>query len=75
MKKTASRILKADDVVFEGQFRLDVTKNEPSMPQGKTMAAMPPSANIIESNSEFAVIEITCSCGRKTRLRCEYTPK
>jgi hypothetical protein len=27
---------------------------------------------IAESNSEFAVLEITCSCGSKINVRCEY---
>ena len=72
MVKVTSRILKADDVTFEGQFQLDVTNTGPTVPKGKNMASIVPSANIIESNSDFAVIEITCSCGRITRLRCEY---
>jgi len=28
--------------------------------------------NIVENQPEFAVIEITCSCGTKTYIRCEY---
>jgi hypothetical protein len=26
----------------------------------------------VERKSEFSVIEITCSCGEKMKLRCEY---
>jgi hypothetical protein len=29
-------------------------------------------ARIVEQTDEFAVIEVTCACGRKTTLRCAY---
>ena len=28
---------------------------------------------ILQSESEFSVIEVTCSCGESLQLRCEYT--
>lgn len=74
MGKTISQILKADEVAFEGQFQLDVSKGGSNTPKGGAPAVVAPGARIIESNSEFAVIEITCSCGRTARLRCEYAP-
>ena len=30
-------------------------------------------ARIVESNDEYAVIEIVCSCGRKTSVQCNYS--
>ena len=74
MGKTISQILKADEVAFEGQFQLDASKGGSNAPKDGAPAVVAPGARIIESNSEFAVIEITCSCGRTTRLRCEYAP-
>jgi hypothetical protein len=31
-----------------------------------------PQARIVENHPKFADIEITCSCGTKTYVRCEY---
>ena len=30
-------------------------------------------ARIVESNDEYAIIEIVCSCGRKTSVQCNYS--
>ena len=29
-------------------------------------------ARIVESNSEYAIIEITCDCGAKSHIQCNY---
>ncbi len=29
-------------------------------------------ARIIESNAEYAIIEITCACGQKSHIQCNY---
>ena len=73
MKKTAGRILKSSDVKFEGRFHLDVGHIAPSQTKGKNAALATPQVRIVESHPEFGVIEITCSCGTKTYLRCEYS--
>ena len=75
MEDTSSRILKADDVTFDGQFSLDVTNAAPNAHRVKTAPSISPSAAIVESDSGFAVIEVICSCGKKTRLRCGYAPE
>ena len=72
MKKTAGRILKSNDVKLEGRFHLDVGHIAPSRTKGKNVALATPQVRIVESHPEFGVIEITCSCGTKTYLRCEY---
>ena len=45
-----------------------------------TSASMKPSAagaaqqaRIVESNNEYAVIEVTCSCGGKAFVQCNYS--
>ena len=72
MTRTSPKILKATDVELQGRFQL-------SAPQPGTAAATAakpmttqPAANIIENTTDFAVIELTCSCGQKTQIRCEY---
>ena len=74
MPKTAGHIIKGDDVKLEGQFRLDVAQVQSSIggPQRTTAALATPKARIMESQPGFAVIEITCSCGKRMDLRCEY---
>jgi len=65
------RILKGNDVKLEGRLHLDATRVEPSLPKNKSVASEQ-TARIVENHPEFAVIEITCSCGTRTYLRCEY---
>ena len=35
-------------------------------------AAPRPQARIVEQNDAGAIIELVCTCGRKTHLQCEY---
>ncbi len=76
MKETAGRILKGDNVKFEGQLQLGACRASAGVTQGlsggKNAASAVPQARIVEEHDEFAVIEITCSCGTKTSVRCEY---
>ncbi len=74
MPKTTKRILKSDDVKLEGQFHLDLAqagsaKNGPKQISATSAA---PQTRIVENHPEFAVIEVICSCGTGTHLRCEY---
>ncbi len=32
----------------------------------------PQEAKIIESNDEYAIIEVVCSCGQKCHIQCNY---
>ncbi len=75
MPKAAGHILKSDDVKLEGQFRLDVAQAESQTgePKEQSAALAAPQVRIVENHPEFADIEITCSCGIKTHLKCEYT--
>ena len=53
---------------------------ELTVPGECSSSAVPPSAGgacqqarIVESNDEYAIIEIVCSCGRKTSVQCNYS--
>lgn len=35
-------------------------------------AGVPQEVRIIESNNEYAIIEVTCSCGAKSHIQCNY---
>ena len=69
---TAGRILKSNDVKLEGQFHLDVAKAGLDLPKQQIAASSAPQVRILENHPEYAVLEVTCSCGRKMSLKCEY---
>jgi len=71
MFKTARRVLKADEVALRDPFRLDL---DPALPAGPEppSAATGPSARIVQTHPQYAIIEVTCPCGKTTYVRCEY---
>ena len=73
MEKTGRHVLKSEEVELQGQFHLDAGQvARGGAAKQKFTASATPQASIVENHSEFAVIEITCSCGTKSYLRCEY---
>ena len=72
MEKTSGQILKGNCVKMEGQFRLG-TEQTPTgsgnIPNPTSTAAQ---ASIVQNDAECAVVEVTCCCGTKTHIRCEY---
>ena len=72
------KVLKSDQVKVSGTVRLTPGGAAPvrtaSSAQADTPQAdvQPQSARIVESNSEYAVIEIICSCGAKNHIQCNY---
>jgi len=67
MQKAAGRILKSSEVKLEGQIRLD-----PRFRGDHDSIGAQAGVRIVESNPEFAVIEVVCCCGAKTYLKCQY---
>ena len=74
MDIAAGRILKANDVTLQGCFHLDIAQQAKPAGAGKTASASP-QVRIVETHTDFAVMEITCACGTQTRIRCEYGEK
>lgn len=72
MVKTAGRILKSEDFKLEGRFHLDIEHNSSGMPKETITASSTPKIRMLENHPEYAVIEVTCSCGTKISVRCEY---
>jgi hypothetical protein len=70
--KAERHVLKAAEVSPGGPFQLSI--DPAAMADGG--ASRPPSAasnvRIVESHPEYAVIEVTCPCGRTTHVRCDY---
>lgn len=69
MEKAAGRILKSHNVKMEGRFRLGTGQTPQSSGRKETGAAQ---VRIVEKHPEFAVVEVTCPCGEKTGIRCDY---
>jgi hypothetical protein len=72
MVQTTSRILKSGDVEVEGRFQLDLVAPLPSAKSSNT-AVGTSKVRILENQNEYAVMEVTCPCGRKTIIRCDYS--
>jgi hypothetical protein len=74
MSKTAGNILKGEDVKLEGQFHLHVAQGESAGqgPKQNGTAMSAPQVRIVQKHPDFALLEITCSCGLKTNVKCEY---
>ena len=72
MIRPAGRILKSNDVKLEGQFLLDATDAGLDVPKQKIADSSAPKVRILENHPEYAVIEVTCSCGTRMSLKCEY---
>jgi len=75
MVETAGRVLKANQVKLRGQRRLEIGQPSPSPAPGFRAALASPQVRIVENNDRYAVMEITCSCGTKTHVRCDYAMK
>ncbi len=72
MESTIGHILKSNDVKLEGRFRLDVGQDVLNSANEKNATSSPAQVRIVENHPEFAVMEVTCGCGAKTHIRCEY---
>ena len=72
MAKTTGHVLKAADVRLEGQLHLEPANTPGKLLRDKNEILPAPQIHIVENQQEFAVIEVTCWCGRKIYLKCEY---
>jgi len=75
MVKSEVRIIRGNNVRIQGQHRLGLAPGLPG-PAGQPAShnAQPRQVAIVQSNPEFAVVEVTCACGRKMHFRCTYAP-
>jgi len=69
MAEAVGRILKSEQVKLEGRIQLNAARSQSGTRPGRVAQT-----RIVENHPEFAIIEITCCCGAKTYLRCQYPP-
>ena len=78
MGNSTGRIIKAQNVKLDGHFRITagLTDSDTSNATAQAGSGNAPGAalqvNIVESHAEYAVLEVTCSCGAKTNIKCQY---
>jgi len=69
------KVLKSDQVLVNGSVRLEIggahVRTE-SDTQAHIHTGCPQEARIVESNNEYAIIEVVCSCGAKSHIQCNY---
>jgi hypothetical protein len=72
MLKTTRHVLKADEVTFDNPLHLGL--DPAAQPHGRESpcASAGPSVRVAQNHSEYAVIEVTCACGKTTYIRCDY---
>jgi hypothetical protein len=73
MMQTTNRVLKSDEVEIDGRCHLDIGHSVSSAQPGKNNSSVAARARIFDNNNEYAMIELICSCGKKTLVRCEYS--
>lgn len=79
MSKTTPSILRANQVQFQGPLQLGLDATARPEPQTDPGQAPPqpeqaqPQARIAENHPEYALVELTCTCGKTTYIRCDYT--
>jgi hypothetical protein len=72
MHKKLKHVLKSDEVELQGSCRLNTGHTKPSLSKDVRPTQAIQQVRIVESHPEFAIIEVTCCCGEKTFLKCEY---
>ncbi len=74
MIEASGHILRSDDVELDGQYHLGLLPGELEVPRsGHKNLIVAAQARIVENDPKYAVIEVTCSCGAKVCLKCEYS--
>ena len=72
MTKNTATVLKAAQTTFDGSCHIGPGGNCHSPADAQTHSPNSPAVKILEANPDFAMLEITCSCGKKTNVKCNY---
>ena len=75
MASKSMRLIKKDQVRVGGTACVGSgEKSAPvrSLTPSGAVPSEPIQARIVESNTDYAIIEVTCSCGQKSHIQCNY---
>ena len=70
--KTTRHVLKATEVALDNPVQLAIDPTAATDCCRSKSAPAGPSARITQTHPDYAVIEVTCACGRTTHVRCDY---
>ena len=69
------RVIKGDQIDIDGTVQLSpftaagrATASPSALPSG----AVSQQARIVQSNQNFAILEVVCGCGCKSHIQCDY---
>ncbi len=65
-------VLKANQVRLEEPLRLSIDGQATAGHAGACPSRTPSRVRLAQSNAEFAVLEVTCACGKVIHVRCDY---
>ena len=71
--KSAIRVLKANEVEVSGTYSLATGMSSLPAAQGAGQIQGTPQARIVEQQTQYAVLEITCACGHTMQVKCDYS--
>lgn len=69
------KVLKSDQIDVAGTIQISpfTCSSQPlSAPQAGAAGASVQQARIVQSNQEFAILEVVCGCGCKSHIQCHY---
>jgi hypothetical protein len=69
------KLIKNNQVRVGGTASIGAGEKSAPVRSSTPSGAVPPEpmqARIVESNTDYAIIEVTCSCGLKTHIQCNY---
>jgi hypothetical protein len=72
MMQTMNRVLKSDEVEIDGRCHLEIGRSSSPAQPGKNNSGAAAKAKMLDNTNEYALIELICSCGKKTLVRCDY---
>ncbi len=67
-------VLKANEVQFAGPLRLSLDAETAPAVGCSAQNSEPAQIRIAENHPEYALVEVICSCGKITHVRCDYAP-
>ena len=65
-------VLKANRVRLEEPLRLSIDGTETPGRAGSCQSGTQSRVRVAQNNPEFAVLEVTCACGKVIHVRCDY---
>ena len=72
MSKTTRHVLKAAEVTLNGPLQLGIDPVAAPPCTGPRSAPASSTVRLVQNHADYAIIEITCPCGRSTQVRCDY---